>query len=68
MNTNDDPKGKRRTRRSPEGNLIGYIGGRRWEIINGCGIEPFSHQEARAEAAWLAGREDWQAAAWEDAA
>lgn len=63
MTTNDEPKGKRRTRRSPEGNLIGYIGGRRWEIINGCGIEPFSEQEALAEAAWLAGREDWQDAA-----
>lgn len=68
MTTNTEPKGKRRTRRSPEGNLIGYIGGRRWEIINGCGIDPFSAQETKAEAAWLAGREDWQDAAWEDAA
>lgn len=59
------PTGKRGIRRSAEGNLIGYIGGKRWEIINGLGIDPYTDAEAKAADAWLSGREDWQAAAWE---
>lgn len=59
------PTGKRSIRRSAEGNLIGYIGGKRWEIINGLGIDPYTDAETKAATAWLAGRDDWQAAAWE---
>lgn len=61
----DTPTGKRSTRRSARGNLIGYAAGRRWTVINGCGVEPYSEQETRAETAWLAGRTDWKDAAWE---
>jgi hypothetical protein len=56
---------KRTVRRSPTGNLIGYLGGKRWEIINGCGIDPFTEAEDKAAAAWVQGREDWREAAWQ---
>lgn len=58
--------GKRTVRRNIYGNLIGYIGGKRVEEFNGCDINPYSQAEEKAAAAWMAGREDWQAAAWED--
>lgn len=61
-----EPQGKRTVRRNRYGNLIGYIGRTRWEEIGGLGIEPFSDAEAKAAKAWIAGREDWLDAAWED--
>ena len=63
--TEQAPKGKRGIRRNVYGNMYGYIGGKKWECINGCGIDPFTEAEGKAAAAWLAGREDWQMAAWE---
>lgn len=57
---------KRRVARNIHGNLIGYEG-RHWvEMITGCGRDPYSEAEDKAAHAWVAGREDWQDAAWED--
>ena len=59
-----EPKGKRAVRRNAYGHMHGYIGGRKWECINGCGIDPYTDAEAKACAAWLAGDPDWQIAPW----
>jgi hypothetical protein len=61
-----EPKGKRTVRRNRYGKLVGYISGRIWQDLNGQGRTPYSKAEEKAAAAWLAGREDWQDAAWED--
>lgn len=55
----------RTTKRNRYGNLNGYEGGKRVVEFNGRDIDPFTAAEARAEAAWLAGRDDWYEAAWE---
>lgn len=59
------PPGKRSTRRRASGALFGYVSGKPWAMIAGCGIEPYSAQETKAEAAFLAGRDDYMGAAWE---
>lgn len=60
------PTGKRTVRRSAHGNLIGYIGGRRWEVIT-CGDLPeYSAAEAKAAEAWMQGRDDWRDAPFID--
>lgn len=64
MDYDTDPKGKRTARRSAVGNMIGYIGGRRWEVITSCGIEPYTKEEEVATAAWLAGDPNWLDAPW----
>ena len=56
---------KRTTRRNVYGNVWGYIGGKKTEPINGQGIDAYSDAERKASEAWIAGREDWQNAAWE---
>ena len=63
---NTPPEGKRTVRRNAHGVLRGYIGRTAWETISGLGLTPFSDAEAKAADAWVAGREDWHDAAWED--
>jgi hypothetical protein len=57
---------KRSVRRTIYGNLQTYEGGKWLGEINGCGIDSFSDAEDKAAAAFLAGRDDWRDAAWED--
>ena len=60
------PTGKRSVRRSAHGNLIGYISGKRWEIIT-CGDLPeYSAAEAKAAEAWMQCRTDWRDAPFID--
>jgi len=66
INGETAPQGKRTVRRNAYGNLVGYVGRTRWEDITCGGVEPFSEAEEKAAAAWIAGREDWQDAAWEN--
>ena len=64
INGTETPNGKRTVRRSATGNLIGYIGRTRWEIINVMGISEYSKEETIAAQAWIDGREDWADAPW----
>ena len=59
------PMGKRTVRRNSSGVLKGYIGRTQWETIAGFGVQEYSEAEGRMAAAWVAGRDDWQDAAWE---
>lgn len=60
------PAGKRSVRRSAHGNLIGYIGGKRWEVIT-CGDLPeYSAAEKHAAQAWMQGRTNWRDAPFID--
>lgn len=64
--TETAPKGKRSVRRSAHGNLIGYIGGKRFEVITCCDLTEYSEAETKAAEAWLQGREDWRDAPFID--
>lgn len=66
IDAHTEPKGKRSVRRNNYGILRGYIGRTSWETISGGGASPFSEAEAKVAAAWVAGREDWREAAWEN--
>lgn len=60
------PTGKRAVRRSAHGNLIGYIGGKRWEVITSGDLPEYSAAEANAAEAWMQGRTDWRDAPFID--
>ena len=59
----ETPKGKRSVRRRND-NLVGYIGGKPWEIINGRGIDIWGETAEKASRFWIEGRTDWYEAAW----
>ena len=61
-----DPRGKRAVRRSQHGNLIGYIGWKRWEVITSGDLTEYSAAEAKAAEAWMQGRTDWRDAPFID--
>lgn len=60
------PSGKRSVRRSRAGNLIGYIGGKRLEVITCCDLPEYSAAETKAAEAWMQGRTDWRDAPFID--
>lgn len=60
------PTGKRSVRRSAHGNLIGYISGKRWEVITSGDLTEYSAAEAKAAEAWMQGRTDWRDAPFID--
>jgi len=60
-----DMTGKRTTKRNAYGNLVGYVGGKRWDNLNGMDVEPYSDAEKRVQAAFLAGHNDPTSVAWD---
>jgi hypothetical protein len=49
--TNDTPKGKRTVKHNIYGNLVGYVGGKRWEEFG----DAYCRMNRAEAAAWAAG-------------
>ena len=51
INLEETPKGKRTLKTTIYGNLVGYVGGKRWEEFGDC----YSECNKNVAAAWLTG-------------